>query len=105
MLLPARVSGEAYKPLVADSLRLDHTLGELAQAGVEISAKGERPDTERAMLVELKAQEGPSEFRVGLQNFHVISSYNRSGYYASAVADLAQALGVGQGKAAQRAGK
>jgi len=93
VLLPARVSGDAYRPFVAEALRLDTTVGELAEAGVRIETKGKPPAAaERAMLIELKALEAPSQFRVGLQNFHVITSYNRSAYYASAAADLAQAL-------------
>src|SRR5204863_2240201 len=36
VLLKARANGENHKPLVADSLKLGSTLGELAQAGAEV---------------------------------------------------------------------
>ena len=44
------------------------------------------------VLVELASAERPSDFRVGLRNFYVITRYNRSAFYAAAVADLARAL-------------
>jgi membrane-bound lytic murein transglycosylase B len=43
-------------------------------------------------LVELASADRPSEFRVGLRNFYVITRYNRSAFYAAAVADLAREL-------------
>ena len=45
-----------------------------------------------AALVELSNLERPSEFRVGLRNFYVITRYNRSALYAAAVTDLAKEL-------------
>jgi membrane-bound lytic murein transglycosylase B len=46
----------------------------------------------RAMLVPAPQQDG-LQWRVGFQNFYVITRYNRSLLYAMAVNDLAQALG------------
>ena len=43
-------------------------------------------------LVELETPERPSEYRVGLHNFYVLTRYNRSAFYASAVHDLAREL-------------
>jgi membrane-bound lytic murein transglycosylase B len=61
-------------------------LGDLLNAGVSLS--GVPPSREAlGALVALG-----SEYRVGLQNFYVITRYNRSAYYATAVADLAEAL-------------
>ena len=45
-------------------------------------------------LVDLVTPDRPTEYRVGLQNFYVITRYNRSSFYASAVFDLAQALRI-----------
>ena len=44
------------------------------------------------VLIELASAERPSDFRVGLRNFYVITRYNRSAFYAAAVADLAREL-------------
>ena len=43
-------------------------------------------------LVELPNAERPSEFRVGLRNFYVITRYNRSVNYAMVVYELAREL-------------
>ena len=61
-------------------------LSELLIAGISLSPAPPSPEALGA-LISLG-----SEYRVGLQNFYVITRYNRSAYYATAVADLAQAL-------------
>ena len=43
-------------------------------------------------LLELETPDEPSEYRIGLHNFCVLTRYNRSAFYASAVYDLAQAV-------------
>jgi membrane-bound lytic murein transglycosylase B len=45
------------------------------------------------MLVALKVAAG-TEYRVGFTNFYAITRYNRSHMYASAVSDLADAIGA-----------
>jgi membrane-bound lytic murein transglycosylase B len=85
VLLPARVQGEAWRPYADGSLEPKRTLAELAQAGVEVAGA---PPQEKAVLVELDS----SEVRVGLNNFYVLTRYNRSAFYASAAFDLAQAV-------------
>jgi len=45
------------------------------------------------MLVALKVA-GGTEYRVGFTNFYAITRYNRSHMYASAVSDLADAIGA-----------
>jgi peptidoglycan lytic transglycosylase B len=92
VLLGARVTGEGYKRYVAGGLEPRTPLADLAQAGVEIAGEAAERGSERGVLLELATPERPSDFRVGLHNFYVITRYNRSAYYAAAVADLAAAL-------------
>ena len=78
----ARTSGEAWRSYVV-GFEPKHPLAELIDAGVKPAAT---PDV-RVALIDL----GP-ERRLGLQNFYVLTRYNRSAFYATAVADLAAAL-------------
>ncbi len=43
-------------------------------------------------IIDLEHANGPTEYRIATPNFFAITQYNRSYFYASAVADLAQAL-------------
>ena len=85
----AKLSGEAWRAMADGSVDPKHSLEELRKAGVELP---EPAGDAQAALVELETPERPSEYRVGLQNFYVLTRYNRSAFYASAVHDLAQAL-------------
>jgi len=49
-------------------------------------------DAANGALVELATPDKPSEYRIGLANFYVLTRYNRSALYATAVAELAAAL-------------
>jgi membrane-bound lytic murein transglycosylase B len=71
-------------------IRPAHTLGELEAMGVAFDARGLPLDTP-ATLIELEGASGP-EYWVGLQNFYVITRYNRSPLYAMAVSELADLL-------------
>ena len=74
--------------------RLSSTLDELSDKGVEFEHNGLSADT-RAMLVELETEDG-HEYWVGLNNFYVITRYNRSPLYAMAVTRLAEAIRDGK---------
>jgi membrane-bound lytic murein transglycosylase B len=68
-------------------------LAELATSGIAVA---DLPATLGAdtplTLLELETPGQPTEYRIGLQNFYVLTRYNRSSLYASAVLDLAEAL-------------
>lgn len=88
---PARLEQEfAIKPA--------HTLAGLAELGFDFDA-GELPPDTPATVIELEGVEGP-EYWIGLNNFYVITRYNRSPLYAMAVTQLAEAIGE---RAGQRA--
>ncbi len=74
----------------AFSTRLEHTLADLAELGVEFDAGGLPPETP-ATLIELDQADG-KEYWVGLNNFYVITRYNRSPLYAMAVIQLSEAI-------------
>jgi membrane-bound lytic murein transglycosylase B len=89
VLLGAKVDGEAWRPLADGSVDPKHAQADLRAAGVEFEGM---PEGVRAVLVELETPDKPSDYRIGLHNFWVLTRYNRSAFYASAVHDLAQAL-------------
>jgi len=87
----ARVNGDGHRAYADGNPLPRHTLEELTQAGIE--ARGAPlPAGARAVLLELLTPERPAEYRLGLQNFYVLTRYNRSVFYAMAVSDLAEAL-------------
>jgi membrane-bound lytic murein transglycosylase B len=71
------------------NLNLNETVAGLRQRGVEFEAPV-APET-AAILLPAELADRPN-VRVGFQNFHVITRYNRSIRYAMAVHDLAQAI-------------
>jgi membrane-bound lytic murein transglycosylase B len=81
---------------LGDKLALTETVGSLRARGVKFATS--LPSSAPAMLVALKVADG-TEYRVGFTNFYAITRYNRSHMYASAVSDLADAIG------AKRAGR
>jgi membrane-bound lytic murein transglycosylase B len=89
VLFEAKLTGEAWRPLADGSVDPKHSLEDLRSAGVQFDAGMKEA---RAALVELETPERPSEYRVGLHNFYVLTRYNRSAFYASVVHDLAQEL-------------
>jgi membrane-bound lytic murein transglycosylase B len=82
-------------------IKPETTLDDLAALGIEFDAGG-LPGSTEATLVELEGEQGP-EFWIGLNNFYVITRYNRSPLYAMAVsqlaAEIARAAGVASGPA------
>jgi membrane-bound lytic murein transglycosylase B len=88
--LPARVSGEGWRPLAAAGIEPVTPLGEVKRYGVE--ARTDLSLDTPVTLVELESPGAATEFRLGLRNFYVLTRYNRSALYASAVYDLAQEL-------------
>ena len=71
------------------ALELNETVGSLKNKGVTFTT--DQPDEAPAMLVVLQGKKGP-EYRVGFNNFYVITRYNRSTMYALAVHELGNAI-------------
>ena len=89
VLREVRVGGDAWRVLADGSVDPKHAAADLRAAGVEFD---DMPDGVRAALLELETPDKPSDYRIGLHNFWVLTRYNRSAFYASAVHDLAQAV-------------
>jgi membrane-bound lytic murein transglycosylase B len=79
-------------PEVGDGIKPDTPIGELRQQGVRPAAGRTAPeDSETGVLLRYGNGE-KAEYWVGLQNFYVITRYNRSSFYAMSVVQLAEAL-------------
>jgi membrane-bound lytic murein transglycosylase B len=87
------VNGLDFLRYADGSVEPRHSVAELAKAGVNLRGDAGRvPQDALAALVELASTKRPSEYRLGFHNFWVLTRYNRSVLYASAVVDLAAAL-------------
>jgi membrane-bound lytic murein transglycosylase B len=90
VMCPADVTGANLDGVVTDKLDLSETVKSLQDRGVRFTTS--LPPDAPAVLVRLAGLGGP-EYRVGFTNYFVITRYNRSALYASAVNDLAEAIG------------
>ncbi|MGH8232263.1 MAG: lytic murein transglycosylase B [Steroidobacteraceae bacterium] len=72
-----------------DRVTLTETLGGLRSHGLSVTS--ELPDDTPAVLVSAP-QQNANGYRVGFQNFYVITRYNNSPLYAMAVYELAQEI-------------
>jgi membrane-bound lytic murein transglycosylase B len=92
--LPARVAGgnagDAHRPLLEAGIEPSTSLAELKRYGVE--TRTDLALETPVALIELESPGAPTEYRLALRNFYVLTRYNRSVLYASAVYDLAQEL-------------
>lgn len=94
----------AGQPVLADAT-IDMSVDDPASARLilnesvaSLRARGYRfeaplPDRAKAMLVPAQQQDAV-QWRIGFQNFHAITRYNRSALYAMAVHELAQAIAI-----------
>lgn len=71
-------------------MNLDHSLADLEALGIGFERNGLDADMP-ATLVTLETADG-HEYWIGLNNFYVITRYNRSPLYAMAVTQLAEAI-------------
>lgn len=90
---PVYTVAELWYPGVADlaagRLDLRETVESLEAKGVQFETT--LPPDAKTVFVALRGRDGPT-YRVGFNNFWVITRYNRSHMYALAVAELAEAI-------------
>lgn len=87
---PAHVNGESHRTLLEAGIRPTIRVADLR--GIEIGPDAKLAPDARVALIALESPGAETEYRLGLENFYVLTRYNRSSLYASAVADLAAAL-------------
>jgi len=83
----AEASGDAWRKLAGSGIVPATRLADLPSYGLKIAA--DLPGDTLCALIELDSPGQPSDIRVTLQNFFVLTRYNRSNLYAAAVLDLA----------------
>ncbi len=88
--LPAHVNGPAHRAMLEAGIEPKFRLHDLKLHGVE-TRTGLALETPVA-LIDLETPGVATEYRLGLRNFWVLTRYNRSSFYAAAVADLAAAI-------------
>jgi membrane-bound lytic murein transglycosylase B len=88
ILLDAKTTSDPAA-LLGKGLDLTQTVGQLREAGITLDPSVD--GATKARLFKFDGASGP-EYRVGLQNFWVITRYNRSTLYARAVTELSQSF-------------
>jgi membrane-bound lytic murein transglycosylase B len=88
--LRASVPAGAAAQLADGSVLPKYAPEDLAQHG--ITAAGPLDPGQNSALIDLVTPDAPTEYWLGLQNFYVLTRYNRSSFYAMAVFQLAETL-------------
>lgn len=88
-VIRARVAGEHYLPYANSGLELNYLVAQWKWLGV--TPTEDLLGSEAAILFSLTRPDGP-EYWLGLNNFYVITRYNRSAYYAMAVHELGREI-------------
>ncbi|MDH3526086.1 MAG: lytic murein transglycosylase B [Gammaproteobacteria bacterium] len=87
--LPASVSGDGYNAVLKQGLKPHTAMKQLQQAGITPATP--LPDKTLAALITLENKDGPG-YWLALNNFYVITRYNRSPLYAMAVYQLSEEI-------------
>jgi membrane-bound lytic murein transglycosylase B len=89
VVVPATLAKEDLSVFDTTKVELNETVSSLRDKGVRFATS--LPDSAPAMLIVSQGKAG-NEYRVGFNNFFVITRYNRSPMYAMAVHDLGHAI-------------
>jgi membrane-bound lytic murein transglycosylase B len=89
VVVMATLENDDLTPFDVSKVELNETVRSLRAKKVRFETS--LPDDAPAMLVVSQGKDGP-QYRVGFNNFFVITRYNRSTMYAMAVHDLGQAI-------------
>jgi peptidoglycan lytic transglycosylase B len=86
-----RIDPGATFQIDPSNLALDETIDRLNEQGVQVQTHA--PGNTHVVLLLAQQQDGPT-YRVGFDNFHALTRYNRSALYAMAVDELARAIAL-----------
>jgi membrane-bound lytic murein transglycosylase B len=86
-----RVEPGATFQIDPGNLKLDETIDGLNAQGVRVQS--DVPGSTPVVLLLAEQQDGPT-YRVGFNNFHALTRYNHSAFYAMAVDELARAIAL-----------
>ena len=91
---PAKLEGEAWKPLLEKDILPHSRVRDLPNYGITSETLGTQgvPADILFTFVDLVTPDQPTEYWIGLQNFYVITRYNRSSFYAMSVMQLAEEI-------------
>lgn len=89
VMVPATLENPDLSQFTVGKVDLNETVQSLRDKGVRFDTR--QPPQAPAVLIVAQGQNGP-EYRVGFQNFYVVTRYNRSLLYSMAVHDLGQAV-------------
>ena len=95
VVIEARAEGDAVENTLGEGIKPHASIAELRTRGIVPLANVE--EESRAALVRVEAESGP-QYWLGLQNFYVITRYNRSVNYALVVHELAGELRARMGE-------
>jgi membrane-bound lytic murein transglycosylase B len=85
--MPVQVAGDPA-PLIAEGILPQRLPADMSAFGVQTEGAPAKP----AALIDLVTPGAATEYRLGFNNFFVLTRYNRSTFYATAVLDLAAVL-------------
>lgn len=96
LTMEAQVTGEGWKTLAETNFKLQHRVSEMASYGASPTNPKDQENLSRhdplAILAPLEPEPGITRYIFGLNNFYVITRYNRSTHYAMAVHELAESI-------------